>query len=477
MCFRRQFLFVVAFALLAAAGARCAEDPISTGTGFVVNAGGYLLTCAHVVKDAGKIQVTLNGKTYDAMVLGEDEKHDLALLQIRAAGLRTLALANSNAVEVGMDARAYGYPLSSMLGDDIKVTKGTVAGISNQDGIKAFQIDAAVNPGNSGGPLLNEMGDVIGVVNAKLVGSAVTSVGFAVPINYIKTLLRDEGVDYLPGKAAVKLAGPALVKKASPSVALVMVWGKGPLVKSKGGAMVSISAGSFQMGNNGAEPDSSPDELPQHSVYLSAYSIGKYEVTRGEYRAFLTATGRAVPYYWAETQTWKTGQTFTQTETHPVVGVTYDDAEAYCAWAGGRLPTEAEWEKAARWTGSYPNVYPWGNIWDVEKCNNWDDTNSAGGGYRRYQTAPVGSYPSGASPYGCQDMAGNVWEWCKDWYSDTYYSQSPSSNPQGPTSGTSRVLRGGSWDYPGNYARAASRNDFYFPSYYWYYLGGFRLAR
>ncbi|MEI6915135.1 MAG: SUMF1/EgtB/PvdO family nonheme iron enzyme [Armatimonadota bacterium] len=476
MCFRRQFLFVVAFALLAAAGARCAEDPISTGTGFVVNAGGYLLTCAHVVKDAGKIQVTLDGKTYDAMVLGEDEKHDLALLQIRATGLRTLALANSNAVEVGMDARAYGYPLSSMLGDDIKVTKGTVAGISNQGGIKAFQIDAAVNAGNSGGPLLNEMGDVIGVVNAKLVGNAVTSVGFAVPINYTKTLLRDEGVDYLPGKAAVKLAGTALVKKASPSVALVMVWGKGPLVNSKGGAMVSIPAGSFLMGNNGSEPYSSPDELPQHAVYLSAYSIGKYEVTRGEYRAFMTATGRAAPWYWAETQTWTT-ETFTQTENHPVVGVTYDDAEAYCAWAGGRLPTEAEWEKAARWTGSYPNVYPWGDTWDAEKCNNYHDHNSAGGGYGRSQTAPVGSYPSGASPYGCQDMAGSVWEWCKDWYSDTYYSQSPSTNPQGPTSGSYRVLRGGSWiisiDFSGY--RPAYRNSDS-PNMPWYGYG-FRLAR
>jgi len=212
-------------------------------------------------------------------------------------------------------------------------------------------------------------------------------------------------------------------------------------------------------------------------VYLSAYSIGKYEVTRGEYRAFMTATGRAAPQYWDETQTWLSGQTFTQTETHPVVGVSYDDAEAYCAWIGGRLPTEAEWEKAARWTGSYPNVYPWGNTWDAEKCNNYYDTNSAGGGYRCSQTSPVGSYPSGASPYGCQDMAGNVWEWCKDWYSNTYYSQSPSSDPQGPTTGSQRVLRGGGWDndYYGSYYRAASR--YHYGPYYFRRGYGFRLAR
>ncbi len=237
--------------------------------------------------------------------------------------------------------------------------------------------------------------------------------------------------------------------------------------------MVYIPASSFLMGT----PDSytashSSDEHPQHSVYLSGYWIGKYEVTRGEYRAFMTATGRAAPAYWAETQTWN-GQTFTQTENHPVVGVTYDDAQAYCAWAGGRLPTEAEWEKAARWTGSYPNVYPWGDTWDAQKCNNYYDTNPAGGGNQRFQTAPVGSYPSGASPYGCQDMAGNVLEWVGDWYK----SYPGSSSPFDYTNNY-RVLRGGSWstlngDY---YARAAYRYGSY-PSYYDLYYFGFRLAR
>ncbi len=236
--------------------------------------------------------------------------------------------------------------------------------------------------------------------------------------------------------------------------------------------MIYIPAGPFLMGT----PDSytashSSDEHPQHSVYLSAYSIGKYEVTRGEYRAFLTATGRAAPHYWAETQTWTTGQTFTQTENHPVVGVTYYDAEAYCAWAGGRLPTEAEWEKAARWDG-HPRVYPWGDIYDVEKCNNYYDTNSAGGGYQRYQTAPVGSYPSGASPYGCQDMAGNVWEWVGDWYK----SYSGSSSPIDYTN-SYRVLRGGSYNlFAGDYNRAACRSSCGSPFTYWYF-GGFRLAR
>jgi len=262
--------------------------------------------------------------------------------------------------------------------------------------------------------------------------------------------------------------------------------------------MIYIPAGSFLMGNNGNEGYSYPVELPQHEVYLSGYWIGKYEVTRGEYRRFMETGGysnracwssagwnwkvsnsRTEPRYWAAEQTWFVGQTFTQTDSHPVVGVTYYEAEAYCAWAGGHLPTEAQWEKAARWTGSYPNVFPWANAWDAEKCNNWDDTNPAGGGYRRNQTSPVGSYAAGASPSGCQDMAGNVWEWCRDWYSSSYYSASPSANPPGPAGpqlGDYRVFRGGGWVNNYNYdCRCAvrSRGE---PSQYFIFTG-FRVAR
>ena len=261
--------------------------------------------------------------------------------------------------------------------------------------------------------------------------------------------------------------------------------------------MVYVPAGSFLMGTpDSYTGDHDSAEHPEHSVYLSGYWIGKYEVTRGEYRAFMNAggysnpaywssdgwswkvgNGHTQPYYWAASQSWGTG-TFTQTENHPVVGVTYYEAEAFCNWAGGHLATEAQWEKAARWTGSSPRVYPWGDTWDAEKCNNLYDHNPAGGGYARYQTAPVGSYPSGASPYGCHDMAGNVWEWCKDWYGSTYYSQTPSggwSDPQGPTSGSGRVRRGGSWNDSDIYCRCAGRGGSN-PSYDWNDLG-FRLAR
>lgn len=291
------------------------------------------------------------------------------------------------------------------------------------------------------------------------------------------------------------------------------------------GEMVYVPAGSFLMGNSGVGDDLRYDqqgvcgeEKPQHSVYVRGFWIGKYEVTRAEYRQFIAAGGYSNHAFWPdEGWNWKVTNNrmeprfwatkvcfyhtlccgppcdpstcpyaFAQTDDHPVAGVTYYEAEAFCNWAGGRLPTEAQWEKAARWTGSHANVYPWSDTWDAEKCNNIYDHNPAGGGYAAYQTAPVGSYASGASPYGCQDMAGNAWEWCSDWVDASYYSHMPEGgwvDPPGPIFGTVRALRGASW-YNGNTLdfnpykyRCAAR---YAGCPYWdAVLGphGFRLAR
>jgi len=265
--------------------------------------------------------------------------------------------------------------------------------------------------------------------------------------------------------------------------------------------MVYIPAGSFLMGYSGIGDDavySDSWELPQHSVYLSAYCIGKYEVTRADYRKFIEAGGysnpaywstegwklmvnylKKQPEYWGAQQDWGTG-TFTQTDSHPVVGLTYYEAEAFCNWAGGHLPTGAQWEKAARWDAAagHSNVYPWGDVWDPEKCNNFWDHNAAGGGYEKNQTAPVGSYPSGASPYGCQDMAGNAYEFCRDWWSSSYYSQTPLGgwlDPQGPSREMFRSLRGGSWDR----STWGYRCAFHYHVFPYGYLNefGFRLAR
>jgi len=255
------------------------------------------------------------------------------------------------------------------------------------------------------------------------------------------------------------------------------------------GQMVYIPAGSFLMGNSGTGNDAingHSDEFPQHSVYLSGYWIGKYEVTRGEYRQFMQAGGyanpafwstdgwtwkgsRTEPRYWAPQQDWGTG-TFTQTDNHPVVGVSYYESEAFCNWAGGHLATEAQWEKAARWTGSHPNVYPWGDVWDAEKCKSPCDSL-----YPGWQTAPVGSYPSGASPYDCQDMAGNAWEWCQDWAK----SYPGNANPF-DYADRYRVVRGGGfWYFDGDCGVSRYRCAFRYygdsPGYDGGY--GFRIAR
>lgn len=265
--------------------------------------------------------------------------------------------------------------------------------------------------------------------------------------------------------------------------------------------VIGIPAGSFQMGNTGVKNDAAygdNDELPQHSVYLSGYWIGKCEVTRAQYGLFIDAGGygersywsdagwdwitshnRTQPDYWLELQDWGKPGSFTQTGNYPVVGVTYYEAEAFCKWAGGHLPTEAQWEKAARWTGTHANIYPWGDTWNSEKCNNFSDSSPAGGGFEARRTSAVGSYPTGMSPSGCQDMAGNVWEWCQDVYSGNYYSQTPTggwTDPQGPSTGAYRALRGGSWLFYGDYYARCAYRGWDAPDSHWSDYG-FRFAR
>jgi len=219
--------------------------------------------------------------------------------------------------------------------------------------------------------------------------------------------------------------------------------------------MVIISAGEFQMGSE----DGDSDEKPIHEVHLDAYWIDQYEVTNAQFAEFLNDQGNQEE----GGETWlgagdgdvlieKQGSTWQPAsgyEDHPVIEVSWFGARAYCEWAGKRLPTEAEWEKAAR--GELEGKsYPWGDEFDCSKGNFDDETikddyvvlGGAGcDGYNR--TAPAGSFdPNG---YGLYDMSGNVWEWVEDWYDEDYYGSSPTENPQGPFSGEYRVLRGGSW--------------------------------
>jgi len=203
--------------------------------------------------------------------------------------------------------------------------------------------------------------------------------------------------------------------------------------------IVLIPAGTFLRGNN----DGQYDERPEHTVYLDAFYMGKYEVTNAQYKIFIDATEHPTPEYWNHPQYNHPDQ--------PVVHVSWYDANAYSEWADKCLPTEAEWEKAAR-GGLVRRRYPWGD----EISYNDARYDRIGGKDSWFMTAFVGSFaPNG---YGLYDMAGNVSEWCADWYNEDYYKSSPERNPKGPGSGKYRVVRGGAWDSNEDELRISNRS-------------------
>lgn len=195
--------------------------------------------------------------------------------------------------------------------------------------------------------------------------------------------------------------------------------------------MVSIPEGHFLMGADGT--DSLEDERPQHAVWIDRFEMDRYEVTTGRYAEFLTSTAHPTPWQWEAVD-------LTQHRDRPVIGVSWFDADAYCRWRGKRLPTEAEWEKAAR--GTDGRLFPWGNRVPHDESANF----GLGARFSYGQVlASVHRYEQGRSPYGLHHMAGNVGEWVADWYGGTYYETGSLNNPTGPELGSFRVVRGGSW--------------------------------
>lgn len=222
--------------------------------------------------------------------------------------------------------------------------------------------------------------------------------------------------------------------------------------------MVYVPADEFLMGSETGESD----ERPLHPIQLNGFWIDQFEVTNLAFEQFVLETGHqtdAEKAGWGSV--WQNGQwnrvnglnwrhpnnpdeRISAIMDHPVVQVSWGDANAYCQWVGGSLPTEARWEMAAVGTTGWR--YPWGNEFDPARLN-----------ASQHGTVRVGSYEMGKSPCGVYDMAGNVWEWTLDWYQSDYYHTSPTTNPRGPAEGTYKTLRGGAWDPSGGDSRSADR--------------------
>lgn len=244
---------------------------------------------------------------------------------------------------------------------------------------------------------------------------------------------------------------------------------------SRGILMRLVSAGEFGMGGTvdaaltecqklyiggACEPNWFSDEVPAHIVFLDAFYMDKYEVSIKSYRVCIDDGGCEPPMN-ANSNARSGYYDNPQFDNYPVINVDWYMATAYCEWRGARLPTEAEWEKAAR--GTDGRIYPWGNAFDGVNTNFCDSNCSKDGANREFDdgyadTAPVDYYTDGVSVYGIFNLAGNVWEWVSDWYGETYYASSLANNPSGPSSGGARVVRGGSWNDFGDVVRTLNRN-------------------
>ncbi|MEW6686027.1 MAG: formylglycine-generating enzyme family protein [Candidatus Edwardsbacteria bacterium] len=257
-------------------------------------------------------------------------------------------------------------------------------------------------------------------------------------------------------------------------------------------SMVLIPAGEFIMGTNEQQwvypNESSPSGIsgfyysssnPLHKVYLDSFLIDKYEVTNARYKKFCDVTGKPYPLnpYWDENY-------FLGKPNYPVINIGWKEANDYAVWVGKRLPTEAEWEKAAR--GIDGRQWVWGNKptteigskkfikWFKNKCNFSDGKEDGSMDGYKY-TAPLGCFPFDKSPYGVMDMAGNVLEWCSDFYDENYYKTGPDSNPKNIQPNWCYVTRGGAWNHPIAYARCYTREGH--SSVKRYYYIGFRCAK
>ncbi len=427
------------------------------GTGFIVRIEddtAYIVTASHVVEGAALTVIffTNPDKGYGGTTRNMQGGNPKGLAMIRVQGplpkgIRSLVLASNFEVKGGEIATVIGFRRSP------SIQWGVLQGIlTGQTGGDLIVSGAVANEGNSGGPIL---------VNEKVVGvltEVLGDIGYAVPASITQVILKGWGVHVEQGSNQVGQVFPS-----DPWDKMLMTVPLPQEITGKDGApMVLVPAGEFTMGS----PDGvgEKEEHPQHTVDLDAFYIDQYEVTTEQYAQFMSATGHSAPEFWDQVDSRRDG-------TKPVLGINWDDAQTYCDWAGKRLPTEAEWEKAAR--GTDQRTYPWGDTnLDSRIANfgkDWDSEVYA------ERLKAVGSYERGKSPYGAYDMVGNVSEWGADWYDKDYYGKSPQKNPHGSSSGVLKVLRGGSWLDSPTYLRSALR--YWFNPAYRYANIGVRCAQ
>ena len=493
----------------------------NVGTGFIVRLetnAAYIVTAAHVVIGDTHPKVeffTKRNLPVTAEVLGlegGDAVRGLALLVVRGTenlqkGLTALSLAGATRLTGGEDIVVIGFPRNA---GPWAIVKGN---ISSRQGRDIF-FSPSVESGHSGGPIF-QGSKVVGVV-----GSGIQSVGLGVTVGSVEDYIEGFGITAQESKSSASMAAesslpPAATAKPEPR----------PMIQDReitgkdGAPMVLIPAGTFMMGSTKDEVDRAIKdcvkelkrdqatcegwykvELPQHKVRMDEFYLDKYEVTNRIFQQFVEQTGHQTTAEkegsakafvegtgWQDMKgaSWRQpegGQTVFASDRgeHPVVSVSWEDANAFCRWAGKRLPTEAEWEYATRagtatrywWGNGSPGSRQVENIAD-ETAKSLLSVIMTGYDDGSLRTAPVGSYE--ANPWRLHDISGNVAEWTADWYDATYYKNSPERNPKGPSSGDYRVLRGGSWTNVPAFVRSATR--LWITPTYRLVIFGFRCAQ
>ena len=537
----RRALVACLTVFLAVPGLSAAENPASpperpSETGVIVHGDGYVLTAYHVVANTRRIIVVTPGEfRAPAILMALDPDQDLALLKMETVGLSEAFIGYAGAVKLDQEVIVAGFPFGLR---EVAISRGRISAVRTKGVKRVFQVDAAINPGSSGGPVFNRQGELVALVTTKFShpsGIVPEGMGFAVPISYALPLLANiPDFDFVAiGKSRREMGGKGRAGKIKASEVLIQelsrvtvrietlrvpetaatpartpdsetgrsksethrpIAPKDPprqtgdlpgtseereaparvnenlvtmqrhemqALADKGmtalPGMVLIPTGEFVMG----EDNGLPDSKPMHRPTLSSYWIDRYEVTNANYRQCVDGGVCSPP---------KDRRVFDdlQRAAYPVTNITWKQAHGYCEWVGRRLPTEAEWEKAAR--GTDGRRYPWGNSEEpIRNLIHDRNTSAASNG-----TAAVGSDADTASPYGVFDLVGNAWEWVRDWYAEDYYASAPQRDPQGPLRGSFRVLRGGDWSQSPSELRASVRA--WDEMGYWGPTLGFRCA-